>query len=160
MTQTTKTLEHLQTAVSMELAAVNQYLLHILTAEDWGLDKLAIKMRAEMLEELGHAEHFSRRIVFLGGVPTLKAAKVPSAAPSLQKMFEADLADEKDALEFYKNAESAAGEARDIGTRDLFERTALDEEGHMSWLELQLSLLGRMGEPAFIAMQVNHDAAH
>ncbi len=75
----------------MELAAVNQYLLHILTVESWGLDKLAIKMRAEMLEELGHAEEYSRRIVFLGGTPALKAAKVPAAAPSLKEMFEADL---------------------------------------------------------------------
>lgn len=155
MTQTTKTLENLQTAVSMELAAVNQYLLHILTVEDWGLDKLAVKMRAEMLEELGHAEEYARRMVFLGGIPDLKAAKVPAAAQSLKGMFEADLADEKDAIDFYTTAASVASEARDIGTRDLFERTALDEEGHMSWLELQLSLLERMGEPAFIAMQVN-----
>ncbi|MDX1743811.1 MAG: ferritin-like domain-containing protein, partial [Ruegeria sp.] len=110
---------------------------------------------AEMLEELGHAEAYSRRMVFLGGSPVLKAAKVPSAAKSLKEMFEADLVDEKDAINFYTSAARDADEARDIGTRDLFERTALDEEGHMSWLELQLSLLERMGEPAFIAMHVN-----
>lgn len=159
MGQTTKTLEHLQSSVSMELAAVNQYLLHILTVEDWGLDKLAIKMRAEMLEELGHAEEYARRIIFLGGTPELKAAKVPMSAPSLKAMFEADLVDEKGAINFYTIAAGDADAARDIGTRDLFERTALDEEGHMSWLELQLSLLDRMGEPAFIAMQINQTAA-
>lgn len=155
MAQTTQTLENLQTAVSMELAAVNQYLLHILTVENWGLDKLAVRMRAEMLEELGHAEAYARRIVFLGGTPVLKPVKVPQAAQSLKIMFQADLVDEKDAIQFYTTAAGTADEARDIGTRDLFERTALDEEGHMSWLDLQISLLGRMGEPAFIAMQVN-----
>jgi bacterioferritin len=159
MANTTETLGNLQKAVSMELAAVNQYLLHILTAENWGLDKLAAKMRSEMLEELGHAEAFSRRMIFLGGAPELKAAKIPQAAQSLKAMFEADLVDEKGSLDFYTTAASVADEARDIGTRDLFERTALDEEGHMSWLELQLSLLERMGEPAFIAMQVNQPAA-
>lgn len=155
MAQTSKTIEDLQTAVSMELAAVNQYLLHLLTVENWGLDKLAVRMRAEMLEELGHAETYARRIVFLGGTPVLNAAKVPQTAQSLKAMFEADLADEKAAIQFYTTAAGAADEARDIGSRDLFERTALDEEGHMSWLELQISLLERMGEPAFIAMQVN-----
>jgi len=95
--------------------------------------------------------------VFQGSASKLKAAKVPTAARSLQKMFEADLADEKDAFEICKDA---AGEARDIRPRDLFDRTALHEAGHMTWLELHQSLLGRMGEPAFIAMQVNHDAAH
>lgn len=158
MANVSNTLENLQTAVSMELAAVNQYLLHILTAENWGLDKLAVKMRSEMLEELGHAEAYSRRMIFLGGSPELKAAKIPRAAQSLKEMFEADLVDEKGSLDFYTTAANAADDARDIGTRDLFERTALDEEGHMSWLELQLSLLERMGEPAFIAMQVNQTA--
>lgn len=158
MTDNRKTLENLQTAVSMELAAVNQYLLHILTTESWGLDKLAVKMRAEMLEELGHAEEYARRMVFLGGVPTMTAAKTPKSSKSLQEMFAADLADEKDAITFYSKGAREADDAHDIGTRDLFERTALDEEGHMSWLQLQLSLLQRMGEPAFIAMQINATA--
>ena len=70
-------------------------------------------------------------------------------------MFEADLRDEQDAMKFYTQAARAADEAGDIGTRDLFERTALNEEDHMAWLKLQLSLLKRMGEPAFIAMQID-----
>ena len=159
MTDNSKTLENLQAAVSMELAAVSQYLLHILTTEDWGLDKLAEKMRAEMLEELGHAEEYARRMIFLGGTPEMKSAKTPTPAQSLQEMFEADLADEKDAIAFYSQAAREAGEANDIGSRALFERTAMDEEGHMSWLDLQVSLLRSMGEPAFIAMQIGQPAA-
>ncbi|MCV2892081.1 MAG: bacterioferritin [Sulfitobacter sp.] len=154
MSDNAQTLENLQKAISMELAAVNQYMLHVLTTEDWGLDKLATKMRAEMLEELGHAEEYSRRLVFLGGTPKLQAAKVPARAQSLEEMFNSDLVDEKEAITFYTMAARQAGEAGDIGTRNLFERTALDEEGHMSWLELQLSLLKRMGESAFTAMQI------
>ena len=149
-----KVIENLQTALSMELAAVNQYLLHALVADDWGLDRLAAKMREEMQEELGHAEQYARRIVFLKGDPALKAAKTPHRAQALQDMFEADLRDEQDAIKFYTQAARTADEADDIGTRDLFERTALDEEGHMTWLDLQLSLLKRMGEPAYIAMQI------
>ena len=43
----------------------------------------------------------------------------------------------------------------DIGSRVLFEKIALDEEGHMSWLDLQLSLIARMGEPAYIAKHMS-----
>jgi len=154
MNANAKVIENLQTAVSMELAAVNQYLLHALVAADWGLDRLAAKMREEMQEELGHAENYARRIVFLKGDPVLKAAKTPHRAQALRDMFEADLRDEQDAIKFYTQAARTADEVDDIGTRDLFERTALDEEGHMAWLELQLSLLKRMGEPAYIAMQI------
>lgn len=159
MSDKEQTRANLQKAISMELAAVNQYMLHLLTTEDWGLDKLSATMRSEMLEELGHAEEYSRRLVFLGGTPELKAAKIPTSAKSLKDMFEADLVDEKDAMSFYTEAARQAGAAGDIGTRNLFERTALDEEGHMSWLELQLSLLDRMGEPAFTAMQIGQPSA-
>ena len=159
MSDKAQTITNLQKAISMELAAVNQYLLHVLTTEDWGLNNLSTKMRAEMFEELGHAEEYSRRLVFLGGTPELRAAKVPSHAQSLKDMFTADLEDEKDAIIFYTESARQANEAGDIGTRNLFERTALDEEGHMSWLEMQLSLLDRMGEPAFTAMQIGQPSS-
>ena len=84
MSSKKKVLENLQTALEMELAAVNQYLLHALVAEDWGLDKLAARMREEMQEEMGHVERFAHRIVFLNGNPELKPAKTPHRAQALE----------------------------------------------------------------------------
>lgn len=149
-------LEHLQKALSMELAAVEQYLMHAHVAEDWGYDKLAAKMQDEMQEELGHAQAFMRRIMFLKGDPQVKSAKVPQRAQAISDMFEADLRDEKDSIDFYTHAAQTAGRAGDIGTRKLFEQITLDEEGHMSWLELQLDLIKRLGEPIFLTMQISN----
>jgi bacterioferritin len=140
----------LQQALSMELSAVQQYLLHAHVLDDWGLDKLAAKMREEMHEELGHAGQFIERILYLGGTPEVVPAKKPVKAESLKAMFETDRADEEEAIEVYSKAAKEAGEANDIGSRVLFETIALDEEGHWGWLDQQLSLLERMGEPAFI----------
>lgn len=151
MSSNAKTLENLQQALAMELTASHQYLLHAYVLDDWGLDLLAAQMRGEMQEELGHAGKFIERILFLGGDPKVSEAKPAKRADSLKKMFEADLADEKEAIDFYTEAAAAASDERDIGTRTLFEKIALDEEGHMNWLELQLDLLERMGEPAYIA---------
>ena len=119
--------------------------------EDWGLDRLAAKMREEFEEEIGHADTFMRRIVFLKGSPEMTPAKTPVQASSLEKLFETDLEDEKEAIEFYTRAAQAAGAAGDIGTRKIFEDIVLDEEGHMAWLELQLDLLRRIGEPTYVA---------
>lgn len=160
MAANTKALENLQTAVSMEIAAVHQYLLHAHVIEDWGLTKLAAKMREEMREELGHADLYMQRIMFLKGTPEVKAAKPPQRAQTLKDLFESDLRDEKDAIRFYTEAAQAAGQAGDIGTRCLFEKTALEEEGHLAWLEMQRALLGRMGEPAYFAMQIGSDGAN
>lgn len=140
----------LQQGLAMELSAVQQYLLHAHVLDDWGLDKLAAKMREEMQEELGHAGRFIERILYLGGTPEVVPAKPPVKAESLKAMFEADRADEEEAIEFYSGAARAASEVNDIGTRVLFETIALDEEGHYGWLDQQLALLERMGEPAFI----------
>ncbi|SEO51201.1 bacterioferritin [Salinihabitans flavidus] len=157
MTDTTQSVTNLQKALAMELSAATQYLLHAHVLEDWGLDKLASKMHEEMQEELGHAGRFIDRILFLGGDPKLESAKTPKRAKSLKEMFEADKADEKEAITFYTQAARESYEGNDIGSRALFEEIALDEEGHWSWLDLQLDLLKRMGEPAFISKYMSSD---
>ncbi|MCC9642892.1 bacterioferritin [Rhodopirellula sp. JC740] len=155
----TKTIENLQRALSMELTATHQYQLHACVLDDWGMGLLASKMREELQEELGHSEEFLNRVLFLKGEPKLDMQKTPVQAKSLKEMFQSDLADEQEAIEFYTTASIQAAEDRDIGTRQLFERIAVDEEGHAGWLELQLDLLERMGEPAYIAKHMPADGS-
>ncbi|MEZ5863361.1 MAG: bacterioferritin [Geminicoccaceae bacterium] len=155
MSKNTKSIENLQQALSMELTAVHQYLMHAHVLDDWGLDRLAAKMREEMQEELGHAGAFIDRILFLKGEPRIEAGKTPRRAKSLEDMFKADLAEEQGAIAFYTEAAEAAAKESDIGTRTLFEHTLLDEEGHSAWLELQLDLLERMGQGAYISKHMS-----
>ncbi|MEZ5924620.1 MAG: bacterioferritin [Hyphomicrobiaceae bacterium] len=148
-------LKHLQTALGMELTAVRQYLLHAHLLADWGLDKLSAQMKQEMQEELGHADQIMTRMMFLEGEPDMKSAESVNRAKSIKDMLEADLQDEIEARRYYTAAARAADEAGDLGTRDLFQRLTLDEEGHIGWLETQLALLGRIGEAAYLQMQVS-----
>ncbi len=145
------TIRNLQQGLAMELTAAHQYQLHAHVLDDWGLDKLAAQMRAEMTEEMGHSDAFIERIFFLGGQPELELAKKPQTAETLEGMFSSDLADEQDAIEFYTKAALQAAEVGDVGSRSLFERILLEEEGHKSWLEQQLGLLARLGEQAYSA---------
>lgn len=150
-----KNMKNLQQALHMELTAMHQYQLHAHVLEDWGLDRLAAQMRNEMQEELGHSNTFIDRIIFLNGEPSIEFYKKPTKAASLSDMFKADLADEEEAIEFYTKAAAHAYEVSDVGTRTLFERILLDEEGHKSWLELQLSLLDRLGEKTYSSKYVS-----
>lgn len=143
------TLKNLNKALQMELTAAHQYQLHAHVLEDWGLDKLAAQMREEMSEEIGHSDQFLERILFLKGDPKLDFAKKPQRAKTLVDMFKTDLADEEGAIAFYTRASQQAQEVGDIGSRKLFEQIALDEEGHKAWLELQLDLIKRLGEPIY-----------
>ncbi|MFN3151479.1 bacterioferritin [Bremerella sp.] len=150
-----KSIENLQKALSMELTASHQYQLHAAVLDDWGLDLLAKKMREEMQEELGHSDMYLNRILFLKGEPQLTFDKTPVRAESLQSLFKTDMEDEKEAIEFYTKASQQASADSDIGTRQLFEQIVIDEEGHMAWLELQLDLIERMGEAAYIAKHMS-----
>ncbi len=150
-----RTVENLNKALQMEMSAGHQYQLHAHVLEDWGLDRLAAKMREEMTEEIGHSDRFLARIFFLKGAPEIAFQKAPVRTNSLVEMFNADLADEEEAIAFYSKAAREAQEVGDIGSRILFEEIALDEEGHKAWLELQLDLIERIGEKAYSAKLVS-----
>ncbi len=151
MTNTTKTMANLQKAILMELGAVHQYQLHAHVLADWGLDKLAEKMREEVAEEMTHADSFIERLIFLGGEPSLSMQTPITPAADLKSLFAADLKDEREAINFYSEAARQAEEDRDIGSKKLFEDIVLDEEGHMDWLDNQLKLIARMGEGLYMA---------
>jgi len=149
-----KTLANLNKALQMEMTAAHQYQLHAHVLDDWGLGKLAAQMRTEMNEEIGHSDLFMERVLFLKGDPEIAFANTPKRASSLVDMFQSDLTDEKEALAFYIQSAKEADAEGDLGSRKLFEEIALDEEGHKSWLELQLDLIERIGEAAYSAKLV------
>ncbi|MET3601257.1 bacterioferritin [Martelella mangrovi] len=144
-----KLIEYLQRAVNMEMTAAHQYQLHAHTLDDWGLTKLAAQMREEMTEELGHSDLFMERLFFLKEAPELGFDKAPKKANSLPEMFKSDMADEEEAIKVYTEGARLAADLGDIGTRTLFEKIVLDEEGHKAWLELQLDLIERLGEKTY-----------
>lgn len=158
-TNMSKSIENLQTALSMEMTAINQYLLHAHVLNDWGLDRLADRMREEMGEELGHAGRFIDRILYLEGTPKVEPAKGPTQAKDLNGLFRADLDEERGAVRFYTQAAEDAANDNDIGTRRLFEDIAMDEEGHVDWLTQQMGLLEKMGEPAYMLGQMQDRTA-
>jgi len=86
-----RSIENLQTALSMELTAMHQYQLHAGVLDDWGLSLLAARMREEMREELGHSDEYMTRIQFLKGSPQLTFVKPPVPSESLKAMFERTL---------------------------------------------------------------------
>ena len=147
--------KHLNAALQMEMTAAHQYQLHAHVLDDWGLDKLAQTMRGEFEEELVHSIRFMTRILELGGEPEIAFAATPKTAKTLKEMFEADLKDEKEAIAFYTQSSKAAYDADDLATKALFEEIAIDEVGHRGWLELQLSLIERIGEQRYASKFVS-----
>ena len=67
-----KVIEYLNRGLRSELTAINQYWLHYRILDNWGYKELAKQWRKESIEEMGHADRFVDRILFLDGFPNMQ----------------------------------------------------------------------------------------
>ena len=150
-------IERLNEALFLELGAVNQYWVHFRLLEDWGYTKLAKKERAELIEEMHHADRIVARIIFLEGHPNLQTLAPLRIGQNVKEVLESDLAGEYDARTSYRKSREICQELGDYVTMQLFEDLLKDEEGHIDFLETQLDLLADIGDEKY--GQLNADSA-
>ncbi len=148
-----RVIERLNGALKLELGAVNQYWLHYRLTEDWGYGKLAKKEREESIEEMHHADRLVDRIIFLEGMPNMQQVGALRIGQNLKEVLEADLAGEYDAREYYRESRDICRAEGDYVSMELFESLLTDEEGHINFLEAQLSLLKDIGPELYGQLQ-------
>lgn len=144
-----KVIDYLNAALRSELTAISQYWVHFRLQEDWGLAKMAKKSRAELIEEMNHADKLIARILFLEGHPNLQKLDPLRIGETPRETLECDLAGEHDALTLYREARDYCDKVGDSVSKNLFEALIADEEGHVDFLETQLELFDRLGEPGY-----------
>ncbi len=138
-------IDALNEALKLELGAINQYWLHYRRLDDWGFTKLAKKEREESIEEMQHADKLITRIIFLEGFPKMQEIAPLMIGEGLNEVLECDLKGEYIAQEFYSKARELCRQHKDYVSMDIFEDLLHDEEGHINFLETQLSLLKNIG---------------
>jgi bacterioferritin len=141
----TKVIEYLNAALRSELTAVSQYWLHYRLQEDWGYGHIAAKSRAESIEEMQHADRLIARIIFLEGHPNLQRLDALRIGQTLRETLDCDLAAEHDARTLYIEARKHCDAVGDFTTKTLFEELIADEEGHIDFLETQITLFDNLG---------------
>ena len=145
-----KVIEYLNTALYNELTAINQYFLHAKMLKNWGLKELAEHEYKESIEEMKHADWLSERILFLEGLPNFQALGKLRIGETPRELLECDLALEMEALPLLREAIAHADSIGDYVSRQLFVKILDSEEEHVDWLEPQLDLIGRIGEPNYL----------
>ena len=86
-----KVIDYLNDALRHELTAVNQYWLHYRLFDNWGVNALAAKWRAEAIEEMQHADKLIDRIIFLEGFPNMQTLDALHIGKNPKEVAENDL---------------------------------------------------------------------
>ena len=140
-----KVIQLLNKALSVELAAINQYFLHARMYKNWGLNALGKHEYDESIEEMRHADKLIERILFLEGLPQMQHMSKLSIGKVVPDCLAGDLKLELEARELYVEAISYCEEINDFVSRVIFEENLRDTEEHIDYLETQIGLIEQIG---------------
>jgi len=149
-----KVLEFLNEQLTAELTAINQYFLHAKMQLNWGWVKLAAHTKAESIDEMRHAEVLTDRILFLEGLPNYQRLFQLRIGQNLKEMFDSDMAVEVEAVDRLRKGIEYMRRVGDVTSANIFESILEDEEEHIDYLETNLDLLAKLGEPLYIAQLI------
>ena len=149
-----KVIQQLNAALSSELTAIVQYMTQSEMCQNWGYKRLGESTKARAIEEMKHAEGLIERIIFLDSIPTVDVGLKPQLGSKVQQQIEINLKDETDAVRQYSEAVKICVEAKDEGSKALFDRMIQDEERHADFLEAQLHSIMEMGIANYLSQQL------
>ncbi|KMM77195.1 bacterioferritin [Xanthomonas sp. LMG 8992] len=145
-----KVIEFLNKVLYNELTAINQYFLHAKMLKNWGLKELAEHEYKESIDEMKHADKLADRILFLEGLPNFQALGKLRIGENPKEILECDLALEREGTVTLRDGIAYAESIQDYVSRQLLADILESEEEHIDWLETQLDLIERIGEPNYL----------
>ena len=149
-----KILETMNSLLSDELTAINQYMVQSEMCADWGYEKLHESIEKRAIDEMKHAEKLIGRILFLEGKPIVSNLNKINIGATVDVQHKNDHEAEETAIKAYNDAIKLAVEVGDNGSRDLFEEILEDEEEHIDWIESQLDQIDQMGMQVYLGEQL------
>ncbi len=148
-------IDALNSVLTKELTAINQYFLHSRMLQNWGLEKIGKLEYEASIDEMKHADMVIKRILFLEGLPNLQKLDKLKVGQNISEVIEADLEVEYSAVPHLKKCIQEAEAEYDYATRDLFLTILKSEEHHIDWLETQRDLLKAVGTQNYMQSQMD-----
>ena len=149
-----KLLATLNSLLSDELTAINQYMVHSEMCAGWGYAKLHHHFEKRAVDEMKHAEKLIGRILFLEGIPVVSQLGKVTIGADVAGQLANDHSAEADAIRAYNDAIVQAGEIKDFATRELLAEILKDEDRHIDGIEELQDQIKQMTLPVFLGTQI------
>jgi bacterioferritin len=150
-------LERLNTILTNELTAINQYFIHAEMCKNWGYDQLYHGLYEFSISEMKDAQQLIEHILYLEGVPNLQRLGTIEVGENVPEDLRLDVALEQAAVATYTEAIAHCAEVGDYTTRGILEDMVREEEEHVDWLETQLETIQQIGVENYLAQQIKKD---
>lgn len=146
-----KVIDALNMALTEEMTAINQYVVHAEMAANWGYEKLHEYSEDLAVQEMKHAEKLIGRILFLEGIPIINKYNPINIGTDVPSDLKNDLATELDAVKMYNEITQICVAEKDQGTKEIIDDILREEEAHVDGLEARLDQIKQMGLGNFLS---------
>lgn len=147
-----KSIELLNKAVADELLAIHQYMYFHFHCDDKGYDLLASLFKNTAIQEMGHVEILSERILFLNGDVDMKVVGAVKKIKDPKEMVKCAAQMEDDSAKEYNEWANICSANADSASKKIFEDLVLDEEKHFDQFDTEMENMVKFGEN-YLALQ-------
>jgi bacterioferritin len=144
----------LNSILTADLTAVNQYFLHAKMCEHWGYERLYHIVRQRSIDEMRDVEALIEHILYLEGVPNMQRLGTVTVGETVPEQFTADLAAEQEMLALLRQGVTHCTRVEDYTTRHMLEAMVQDVDTHIDWIETQQELIRQVGLERYLSQQI------
>ena len=148
----------LNTSLTIELTAINQYFLAAEQCDNWGFHGLRAFFQELSVEEMKDTQKLIHHILYLEGLPNMQRLNRVAVGENVPELLDAGLASELLAVDHLRQAVAHCAQVGDFNTRKLFEDMLSGEEEHIDQFETQLSALKLVGLEQYLARQIEPES--
>lgn len=147
----------LNTLLTANLTAINQYYVHAKMCGNWGYERLQHKVKERSFDEMKDADELIEHILYLEGVPNVQRLGTVNVGETVPEQFKVDLKAEQEMHKALTDGINHCQNVGDFTTRHKLENMVKDVDEHIDWIETQIETIKQVGLENYLSEQIKKE---